>query len=155
MRASLLTVLVALPLLTSCNFFWPVPDDRNIDINGTYAGRLIGSDNRTALLDVTIQEKDQRVSVTVKSQETGATFTLSGTRSVYDASPVTVNVNADLGTGSVCAGGLTDRYKVNVIFYAAKRDSGTGYVTHEVCNATTRNFENTNFNAGTLEITRK
>lgn len=154
MRPYLLVSGLAAALLTSCGL-WGIPTQRNIDLNGTYSGRLIGPDNRTALLDVSIEEKDLRTKVSVKSLETGETFVLNGTRSVYDASPVTVNVNAEVGSGSNCRGGYTDLYRAEVTFYASKQDGGRGYVYHDVCDAATGQFVSSALNAGNLEITRK
>ncbi len=146
--------LLALSALLSACGGWPVPNEPNININGSYTGRLVGYDNTSALLDVTIVEKDLRVTATVKSRETGETFTLSGTRSVYNASPVTVNATANLGSGSPCAGGVTEQYGVSLSFYPTKQSSGTGYVTHQTCNKTNQQFERNNFNSGSLELVR-
>lgn len=149
----LLPLFALVCLLPACNLS-PIPNERNIDVNGSYTGRIVGPDNTSALLDVTIQEKNLQVTSTVHSRTTGESFTLSGTRSVYNASPVTVNVTSNLGSGSACSGGFTEQYSVNVTFYASKQDSASGYVTHNVCNATSKQFERSNVNSGGLELVR-
>lgn len=151
----MLPLLAFATLLSACSSWFPPVNGPNIDINGHYNGRLVGYDNKTALLDVTIVEKDLRVTTTVKSLENGQTFTLMGTRSVYDASPVAVNVTADLGSGSNCQGGFTDKYSVLVNFYTYKKDIGNGTVNHTSCNASTGQFEQNSFNTGSLELARK
>lgn len=153
---TVLPLLALAALLPSCDWMVaPVPTGPNIDINGNYTGRLVGSDNKTALLDVTIVEKEMRVTATVKSLDNGQTFTLTGTRSVYNSSPVSVNVTADLGSGSVCTGGFTEKYSVSATFYTYKKDTGSGYVNHLSCNASTRQYEQSSFNYGSLELARK
>ncbi|GBF05335.1 hypothetical protein DAERI_040095 [Deinococcus aerius] len=135
-----------------------LPDEPNIDISGSYVGRIVGSDGRSALLDVTVQEKDLRVTASVTSRDTGQSFTLTGTRSVYDASPVTVDTVAELGTGSACAGGFTERYQVRATFSRAGRTGSVGaqgYVNHQTCNAATGRYEDVTLNSGSLELTRR
>ncbi|MFC6591467.1 hypothetical protein ACFP81_05195 [Deinococcus lacus] len=142
-------------VLASCSFS-PVPTEPNIDINGAFLGRLVNQQNETALLDISLVEKDLRVTATVKSRENGRTYTLSGTRSVYNASPVTVNLTAEEGSGSVCPGGLTDKFSVSVVFYASKRgDSGNGYVNHLQCDTTSGSYLSVQEDAGNLEVVRK
>lgn len=156
---SLLPVLTAglsVCVLASCNAFSPIPGDADIDVNGNYTGRLIGQDNDSAILDITIVERDLAVTGTVRSRATGDSYTLTGTRSVYRASPVDLNATANLGSGSACPGGFTDRYGVQVTFYAASKYSGaggTGTVNHEVC--ASGQWQRTELNSGRLELTRK
>lgn len=157
MRRHLLPALtLTAALLASCGSY--LPDQPNIDIGGSYVGRIIGAEGRTALLDVTVQEKDLRVSAAVTSRDTGQTFTLVGTRSVYNASPVTVDTVAELGSGSVCPGGFTERYQVRATFERAGRSGpvgARGSVTHQTCDAATRLYQYDSVNSGTLELTRR
>ncbi|UQN06963.1 hypothetical protein [Deinococcus sp. QL22] len=143
--------------LASCNY-GSISNEANIDISGEYVGRIVGSDGKSALLDVTVAEKDLRVTGTVKSRDTGETFNVVGTRSVYDASPVTADMTADLGSGSVCEGGFTDKYVIRATFIRGNRYTGagaTGYVTHSVCKASTKSYDYSAFNSGSLELSRK
>lgn len=149
-----LSLLALVALLPACAWD-PIPRGPNINVNGTYLGRIVGSNNQSALLDVTVVEKNLNVTATVTSRTTQETFTMLGTRSVYDASPVRVNVMTSLGSGSRCAGGVQERYGVDVSFYKDKKDVGLGNVTHEVCNASTGQFEHSSVNSGALELTRK
>lgn len=149
-----LLVLALIAGLPACAWD-PIPRQQDINVNGIYLGRIIGSNNQSALLDVTIVEKDRNVSATVTSQTTRETFTLTGTRSIYDASPVRVNATANIGSGSTCPGGFKETYAVDVSFYISRKDSGTGYVTHALCNALSDNYERSEVNSGSLELVRK
>ncbi|GAA5514886.1 hypothetical protein Dcar01_03650 [Deinococcus carri] len=157
MRRHLLPVLtLTTALLASCGSY--LPDQPDIDVGGSYVGRIIGSEGRTALLDVTVQEKDLRVSATVTSRETGQSFTLVGTRSVYKSSPVTVDTLAELGSGSVCPGGFTERYQVRATFERAGRGGpvgARGAVLHQTCDAATSLYQYDSANSGMLELTRR
>lgn len=148
-----------LPSLALASCGWgAIPNDQNINISGNYVGRIVGQDGKSALLDVTVAEKDLRVTGTVKSRDTGEIFNLVGTRSVYDASPVTADLTADIGSGSVCEGGFTDKYIVRAYFVRGSRVSGagaTGSITHLICTASTKNYDYTPFNSGNLELAPK
>ena len=153
---SVLALGLSATLLSACNAFSPIPNDADIDVNGKYTGRLVGLNNDSALLDVTIVEKDLSVTGTVRSRVTGDSYALTGTRSVYKASPVVVNATSNLGSGSACPGGFTDRYGVMVTFYNVSRHSGaggSGFVNHDVCVA--GQWERSDFNSGQLELTRQ
>ncbi|ANE43011.1 hypothetical protein [Deinococcus puniceus] len=156
-RRLLPALLLPALALASCNY-GSIPNEANIDISGDYVGRIVGSDGKSALLDVTVVEKDLRVTGTVKSRDTGETFNVVGTRSVYNASPVTADMTAELGSGSVCEGGFTNRYVIEATFIRGSRYSGagaTGYVNHSVCNAGSKTYERVQFNSGSLELARK
>ncbi|THF71394.1 hypothetical protein E7T06_03395 [Deinococcus sp. Arct2-2] len=156
-RRLLPALLLPTLALASCNY-GSIPNEANIDINGEYVGRIVGQDGKSALLDVTVVEKDLRVTGTVKSRDTGETFNAVGTRSVYDASPVTTDMTADLGSGSACEGGFTDKYVIRATFVRKSRYTGagaTGNVTHSVCNASTKLYGYASFNSGSLELSRK
>jgi hypothetical protein len=156
-RRLLPALLLPTLALASCNY-GSIPNEANIDISGDYVGRIVGSDGKSALLDVTVVEQDLRVTGTVKSRDTGETFNLVGTRSVYDASPVTADMTSDLGSGSVCEGGFVNKYIVRAYFVRGSRSSGagaTGSITHLVCNATTKYYDYVPFNSGNLELARK
>lgn len=153
---SVLALGLSACLLASCNAFSPIPNDADIDVNGDYVGRLVGANNDSAVLDIKIVEKDLAVTGTVKSRATGDSYTLTGSRSVYRASPVTLNATANLGSGSGCPGGFTEHYGVQVTFYNSSRYSGaggTGSVTHTVCVA--GQMQPSQINSGQLELTRK
>lgn len=153
---SVLALGLSASLLSACNAFSPIPNDADIDVNGRYTGRLVGLDNDSALLDVTIVEKNLEVTGTVTSRVTGDSYTLTGTRSVYKASPVVVNATSTLGSGSACPGGFTERYGVQVTFYNASRYSGaggSGFVNHDICVA--GQWERSDVNSGQLELTRQ
>ncbi|EYB68183.1 hypothetical protein DEIPH_ctg025orf0013 [Deinococcus phoenicis] len=144
------------PLLAACGS--SLLEQPNIDLSGSYVGRIVGQDGRSALIDVAVQEKDLRVSAAMTSRETGQSFTLVGTRSVYKASPVTVNTLAELGSGSACPGGFTERYQVQAVFERAGRNGAVGargYVAYQTCDATTGGYSPSALNSGTLELTHR
>lgn len=151
-----LTAGLSVCVLASCNAFSPIPNEADINVNGSYTGRLVGQNNDSAVLDITIVEKDLAVTGTVKSRATGDSYTLTGTRSVYKASPVTLNATSNLGGGSACPGGFTERYGVQVTFYNVSKYSGaggTGFVNHDICKS--GQWERTELNSGQLELARK
>lgn len=146
-------------VLGSCAFGPPLPEEPDIEIDGTYLGRIVGADQRSALLDVVLREEDLNVTATVTSRANGQTVTLTGTRSVYRASPVTVNVTQEItAPDSPCVRRVTERYAVGVTFYAANssRDEGAlGYAHHEVCDRKTATLVVVNDGTGSLELIRQ
>lgn len=156
---TLLPVSAFCLLLGACGYSPPLPEEPDIDINGTYLGRIVGPDQRSALLDVTLNEQNLTVTATVTSQATGQRVTLTGTRSVYRASPVTVNATSEVtAPDSPCERRVTERYAVAVTFYAANgsRDEGArGSARHEVCDPATRLLRPVSDGTGELELIRR
>ncbi len=107
------------------------PGGPDIDINGAFLGR-VADQGRSALLDVTVQEKGDRVNATVYVQDTKETLRLSGTRSLSKTSPVTVDISKrTTDPASSCQGNFSEEYLVQAIFYDA--DHANGFVRRVGC----------------------
>lgn len=134
-------VLFLIPLLTlglSGCWYSALPSQQNIDVNGTYLGRLASIDGSSALLDITLVETNLALSATVKNRANTQTYALTGTRSVYTNSPVNLSLTGSFGAGSACPGGYTDTYGVNATLQygygaASGKVQGNGFVTHKTC----------------------
>ncbi|WP_293911064.1 hypothetical protein [Deinococcus sp.] len=156
-------VLFLLPVLTlglsGCwGSYSSLPSQKEIDVNGNYDGRILGNSNASALLDITLVEKNRDITAVVKSGGNGQTYTLTGTRSVYNTSPVSVNLNGSFGSGSACPGGFAESYSVSArIEYgydkAANQVLGSGSVERKTCvgGTLTRDTDN----SGQIELTKK
>lgn len=152
------TLLIGMLVLAGCTPTPSIPNGPDFNVNGSYTGRIVGLDGSSALLDVTITEQNLAVTATVKSRDTGQVVTLSGTRSVYKASPVEVNLTQELGTGSPCERGSTERYAVSATFYAQGQNSGEGArgsARHEVCDPASGLFRSVAAGTGSLELVRQ
>ncbi len=151
--------LALLGLLASCGALRDgLPNGADIDVNGSYTGRIVGSDGRSILLDTTLVEQNERFTATVRSPDNGQVLTLQGTRSVHKASPVSVDVVQETGGGSACARGLTDRYQVDVTFYARSEyssEGARGVAQHEVCDTASGTSVQITDGSGSLELVRK
>lgn len=153
-----LTLLVGMLAVVGCTPAPAIPNAPDINVNGSYTARIVGLDSSSALLDVTIVEKNLAVTATVKSRDTGQVVTLTGTRSVYKASPVEMNLTQELGSGSPCERGSTERYAVNATFYAQSQNSGEGAkgsARHEVCDPASGLFRPIAAGTGSLELVRQ
>lgn len=156
-----LPILLTLGLsLVACSPAPPLPEEPDVDVNGVFAGRLVGSDHRSVLLDVTIVEKDRAVTATAVNAETGETLlALKGSRSPYRNSPVEINaVTERAEPGATCERGVAERFSVNLRFYSgsqARAEGAAGFVSHELCDAETRLFRPVNDGSGRLELVRK
>lgn len=155
-----LPILLTLGLsLVACSPAPPLPEDPDVDVNGVFSGRLVGADNRSVLLDVTIVEKDRAVTATAVNAETGETLlALKGSRSPYRNSPVGVNAVAErTEPGAPCERGVAERFSVDLNFYSrtgSRAEGATGSVSHEFCDAETRLFRPVNDGSGRLELVR-
>lgn len=146
-------------LLAACSPEPPLPEEPDININGSYTGRIVSADQRSALLDVTLLERNLAVTANVTSRANGQTLVLTGTRSVYKASPVTANAVLEItAPDSPCRENVRERYAVGMTFYAKtqSRDEGAkGFASHEVCDPETATFKAIPDGTGQLELVRK
>jgi hypothetical protein len=157
-RVRSLVFLALLALGLSGCYYSPLPSEQPINVNGVYIGRLVGNSNDSAALDITLVEQDLAVTAVVKSRANAQTYILSGTRSVYTSSPVTVNITGTAGSGGACANGITDRYSVSATIRngsgsARGQIQGSGTVEHQTCvgGALVRS----DIDSGQLELTKK
>lgn len=139
-------------------FVQPIPNQPDLDLNGEYIGRLRGYNNQTGLLDLTVKVSGYNMTATVFSRALKQTFEVSGTRSIFRASPVTVNLVGQSGRGSPCEGGFTETYQVTVTFVRASEASGEGgrgSFQRWVCDSLARQFRPDPAASGELEVARK
>ena len=151
MKKTLLLAGASLTLLSGCNTYRPFGQGADIDINGEYVGRVIGNMQDSAVLDVTVLERDLAVTATIKSRANGQTYRLTGTRSVYRSTPVQVNLAGSFGV--VQCNGYAERYTAAVTFVEFERGSAEGYMNHFTCVA--GQWQGEYDNSGRLELTRK
>ena len=136
-----------------------VPSSRpDFDISGNYVARLVGRSGKSVLLDVTLQERELKVTASVKVRETDETYQLTGTRSVFAASPVQVNLYMERGSGSTCQGGFSERLQMRAHFDQPPSGTGVmgrGDLLREVCDAATQRFVPDYDSGGYVELSRR
>lgn len=133
----------------------PTDAAADYDISGTYVGRIVGDSGRSMLLDAEVREQTLNVTVRAKLRDTGETYVLTGTRSVFASSPVQVDAVAELGSGSVCEGGFTDRLILRAQFQKmppTNVSTARGSLVHLKCNAGERFYFPDYAQSGFLEL---
>ncbi|WP_104990828.1 hypothetical protein [Deinococcus sp. NW-56] len=148
----------ATPVPSPYLFVQPIPNQPDLDLSGEYVGRLRGQNNQTGLLDISVKVSGYDVTASVFSRALKQSFQASGTRSIFRASPVTVNLVGQSGQGSACEGGFTELYQVNVTFVRASElsgEGGRGSIQRMICDSVTRQFRPDPQNSGELEVARK
>lgn len=158
MIRSLLLAPALAAALVACTQSAPAPSTdptADFNISGTYVGRIVGDNGRSVLLDAEVREQDLNVTVRAKRRDTGEAYLLTGTRSVFASSPVQVDAVAELGSGSPCEGGFTDRLILRALFQKVPPGNvpaARGSLIHLKCNASERFYFPDYAQSGFLEL---
>ncbi|RJF71929.1 hypothetical protein D3875_10505 [Deinococcus cavernae] len=135
-----------------------IPNGPDIDLGGSYVGRLVGYNNQSALLDIQLEVNGHEVTAALLNRTDRKIYRATGTRSVFPGSPVVVNLLGTSGQGSPCEGGAAEWYIVTATFVSASATTGAGgrgTVQRMICDPLARQFRPDNLNSGSLEIVRK
>lgn len=147
--------------LVACTQSAPAPSTdltADFDISGTYVGRVVSDNGHSTLLDADVREQNLNVTVRVKLRDTGETYLLTGTRSVFAFSPVQVDTATELGSGSPCEGGFTERLILRASFQRIAPNNvstARGYLTHLRCNASEGFYLPDSTRSGFIELSRR